>query len=224
MYPPDFISRLYHYARRQGFRATMNRIGLSCKRARTGKWHVLFVCDLTTCDLSAYENPNDAIVERKKSEGELSGEDLQQLCAWNPKIARRQLSERFAQGASLWLFKLDGKLAAYGWTLIGRTMERHFVPLGSNDAHLFDYFVFPEYRGRRINPALVNHVLGRLVSERRNRAFIEAAAWNAAQLASLGRTPFRPLGRAWKCSLFGKTLVLWSDKQPILDLPGKRGS
>jgi GNAT superfamily N-acetyltransferase len=135
---------------------------------------------------------------------------LQITSAWNPEIARHQLAERFAQGASLWLFKVEGKLAAYGWTIIGRTMEPHFMPLGANDAHLFDYFVFPEYRGRRINPALVNHVLARLVSERRNRAYIEAAAWNLAQLNSLGRTPFRPLGRAWKFGIFGKTVVIWS--------------
>ena len=155
----------------------------------------------------------DATVERKNNESELSSQDLLQIInVWNPNIARRQLAERFAQGASLWLFKLNDKLAAYGWTIIGRTMERHFMPLGPNDAHLFDYFVFPEYRGRRINPALVNHILTRLVAERRNRAFMEAAEWNTAQLSSLGRTPFHPFGRAWKFNLFRKTLVVWSNK------------
>jgi ribosomal protein S18 acetylase RimI-like enzyme len=213
MHPRDSIKRFFQYAKRHGFRATMSRIGLSCNRALTGRWHVLFVCDLTTCQPLVPADPNHAKVERKNTEAELSGQDLLQITsAWNPKIARRQLSERFANGASLWLFKLDGNLAAYGWTIIGRTVEPHFFPLGANDAHLFDYFVFPEFRGRRINPALVNHILASLASERRSRAFIEAAEWNTPQMSSLRRTPFQAFGRAWKGSLFGKTLVIWCDQ------------
>jgi GNAT superfamily N-acetyltransferase len=218
MQPQDFFRRLFQYVERHGLRATMTRIGLSLKRVRAGGWHVLFVYDLATCPPPSPANLNQAKVDRIYSEAELSAQDrLQIMGAWNPKIAGRQLSERFAQGASLWLFKWDGQLAAYGWTIIGRTMEPHFMPLGSNDAHLFDYFVYPEFRGRRINPDLVNHVLQQLASERRSRAFIEAAAWNAAQLSSLSRTPFQPFGRAWKGHFFGKTLVVWSDpktKQP----------
>jgi GNAT superfamily N-acetyltransferase len=214
MHPQDSIKRFFQYAKRHGFRATLGRIGLSYKRARTGWWHILFVCDLASCQPPVLANPNHAKVERKNTEAELSGQDLLQITsAWNPKLARRQLSERFAHCASLWLFKSEGKLAAYGWTIIGRTVEPHFIPLGPNDAHLFDYFVFPEFRGRRINPALVNHILACLATERRSRAFIEAAEWNTPQLASLGRTPFRPFGRAWKCSLSGKTLVIWSRKE-----------
>jgi GNAT superfamily N-acetyltransferase len=212
MHPQDFIRRFFQYVRRHGFRATLSRIGLACKQARSGRWQVLFVCDLAACPPPVPADPNQARVERKNTEAELSGQDrLQIIGAWNPRIAGRQLSERFAKGASLWLFKLDGRLAAYGWTIIGRTVERHFFPLMANDAHLFDYFVFPEYRGRRINPALVNHILARLASERRSRAFIEAAQWNTAQLSSLVRTPFQPFGRAWKCRFWGRTLVIWRD-------------
>jgi GNAT superfamily N-acetyltransferase len=211
---PDFINRPWQFVRRHGLRATLNRLGTSAKRVRTGNWHILFVCDLgqyqPSAQSSAAGDLKNARVERKNSESELSSEDLSRISSiWNPAIARRQLAERFAQGASLWLFKLDDHLAAFGWTIIGQTMERHFHPLGKNDAHLFDYFVFPEYRGRRINPALVNHVLSALATGRRNHAFIEAAEWNVAQLSSLGKTPFRPFGRAWKGGFFGKTFVLW---------------
>jgi ribosomal protein S18 acetylase RimI-like enzyme len=213
MHPQDFIRRLFQYAKRHGFRATLGRIGLSFKRARSGRWHVLFVCDLATCLPPVLAHPNHATLERKNTKAELSSQDLLQITsAWNVEIAHQQLVERFAQGASMWLFKLEGNLAAYGWTIIGRTIEPHFFPLGTNDAHLFDYFVFPEYRGRRINPALVNQILASLASERRSRAFIEAAEWNTPQLSSLRRTPFQTFGRAWKCSLFGKTLVIWRDQ------------
>ena len=214
MQPQDFIRRPLQYTKRHGIRATVSRLGHSFKRTLAGRWHVLFFCDLAAGPVLADRLPDKASVERKDAERELSDEDAAQIISvWNPKIARRQLSERFAQGASLWLFKVEGKVAAYGWTIIGRTVEQHFLPLGPGDAHLFDYFVFPEYRGQRINPALVNFILARLVSEGKRRAFIEAAEWNTAQLSSLSRTPFRPLGRAWKLSCFGKTLVIWSDRE-----------
>lgn len=206
----DSVKRFCQYLRRHGFRSTLDRLVLACKRVRSGNRYVLYGCDLATYKPAAPDDLNCAKVERKETEHELEEHDLSKIAnTWNPAIARRRVAERFERGASLWLFKLDGKLAAYGWTLVGQAIEPHFFPLGPNDAHLFDYFVFPEYRGRRINPALVNHVLGMLAAEMRHRAFIEVAEWNTPQLSSLGRTPFQPIGRAWKISVFGKTLVIW---------------
>jgi ribosomal protein S18 acetylase RimI-like enzyme len=110
----------------------------------------------------------------------------------------------------LWLFKQDGEVAAYGWTLIGKTVVPHYFPLGPNDAHLFDFFVMPKFRGRGINPTLVRHILAQLAGEKRRRAFIEAAEWNTAQLTSLAKTPFQKMGSARKFRLLGKPIVLWS--------------
>ncbi len=214
MHSPDFIRRFCQYAKRHGFRATLGRMGISCKRIWTGNRHVLFYCDLATFKPAEFDDPKFAKVEQKNAESELDGQDVSQIAnVWNPEIAHRQISERFGQGASLWLFKLNGKLAAYGWTIVGRTVESHFMPLGKNDAHLFDFFVFPEYRGRRINPSLVTHILTKLALETKNRAFIEAAQWNTAQLSSLSKTPFRQFGLASKHDFFGKTLVVWSKEK-----------
>jgi GNAT superfamily N-acetyltransferase len=210
----DSTKRFLQYAKRHGFRATMGRMGLSFKRIWIGTRHIIFYCDLAACKPTAFDDRNHARVEKKNAESELDGQDLSQIAnLWNPEITRRQISERFEQGASLWLFKLDDKLAAYGWTIIGRTIEPHFIPLGANDAHLFDFFVFPEYRGQGINPSLVNYILTKLAMEMRNRAFIEAAEWNSAQLCSLSKTPFRPFGLASKHSMFGRTLVVWKRKE-----------
>jgi len=206
----DSVVRFCQYLKRHGFRSTLDRLVLACKRVRNGNRYVLYCCDLTTFKPGAPDDLNCAKVERKETGHELEEHDLSKILnVWNPAIARRRLAERFERGASLWLVKLDGKLAAYGWTLIGQAIEPHFFPLGPYDAHLFDYFVFPEYRGRRINPALVNHILGRLAAEMRHRAFIEVAEWNISQLSSIRRTPFQPIGRARRFSFFGKTLVVW---------------
>ena len=203
------ISRLTAYHARNGFRATVRRTGVAAKRALFANRMVLFYCDLSKPDLSSMPLPSFLKVERKKIAAELSAEDLKTMTNfWNPKLARRNIAERFEKGASLWLIRCDGNLAGYGWTLRGSTIEPHYFPLAQDDVHFFDFHVFPQYRGRGMNPFLVNQILRELVAEGPGRAFIEAAEWNQAQLSSLTRTPFRPLGFASKLTVFGRTLVL----------------
>jgi ribosomal protein S18 acetylase RimI-like enzyme len=98
--------------------------------------------------------------------------------------------------------------------LTGNTIEPHFFPIGIQEVHLFDFFVFPEYRGRCINPSLVMHILDELAADGKSRAFIEVEAWNWVELSSLSLTPFRPLGLALRFRILGKTLVLWSTAFP----------
>jgi GNAT superfamily N-acetyltransferase len=159
---------------------------------------------------------DDLKFERKTREADLDARDREQIVNfWNPDATGRQITERFAKGASLWLVRAEGQLAGYGWTLVADTMEPHYVSLGPEDVHLFDFLVFPDFRGRGINPALVVHVLETVAGEGKRRALIEAAEWNTAQLSSLRRTPFQKLGVVRKRGLFGKPSVVWSSQ----DLP-----
>jgi GNAT superfamily N-acetyltransferase len=211
----DLIGRIWQYGKRNGIRATANRAGVCVRRAFRGNWFVLFYHDLGTDHLATPDLPETGHIERKNAQNELSSADLAQLLnAWVPDIRRRQLQERFTIGASLWLLKLENRIAAYGWSVLGRTIEPHFFPLAANEAHLFDFFVFPEFRGRRLNPALVDHILFHLGREISGRVFIEAAQWNQPQLASLARMPFRKLGCACKFQLLGRTIVMWRRADP----------
>jgi len=121
------------------------------------------------------------------------------------------MKDRFDRGASLWMIKFEGRLAGYGWTLRGRTIEPHYIPLGPDDVHLFDFYVFPRYRGRGMNPVLVAGILHGFAVEGGSRTFIEAAVWNRAQLSSLAKTPFRKLGIVSKLTILGRTLVYWGE-------------
>src|SRR5208282_2600936 len=132
---------------------------------------------------------------------------------WNPKLAGRNVEERLGKGASLWLIKSEERLAGYGWTLQGRTMEPYFFPLGKLDVHLFDFHVFSQYRGRGLNPLLVNHILHNLATEGACHAFIEAAEWNQPQLSSLRKTPFQRLGLARSFTIFGHKFISWAESK-----------
>jgi ribosomal protein S18 acetylase RimI-like enzyme len=216
---PTAISRFADYYRRNGVWATIRRAGVAVKRSLFSSRMVLFYCDLTMEAAPPPDLPSFLKVERKKSSAELSPEDLQAMTSfWNPKLAHQNMKERFGLGASLWLIKSRDKLAGYGWTLGGGTVEPHYFPLGQDDVHLFDFHVFPQYRGQGINPFLVTHILRSLAAEGAGRAFIEAAEWNLPQLSSLTKTPLRRLGCARKSTIFGRTIVWWgkngTDSQP----------
>lgn len=207
------ISRLGAYYTRHGFVATIRRAAQAARQSPFLNRSVLFYCDLATQTTPRADLPSFLKVERKKSSAELSPEDLQEMTSfWNPKLAHRNIKKRFDLGASLWLIKSHDRLAGYGWTLQGGTVEPHYFPLGQDDVHLFDFLVFPQFRGRGMNPFLVTHILQSLATVGAGRAFIEAAEWNQAELSSLRKTPFRCLGMARKLAIFGRTIVWWSKK------------
>jgi ribosomal protein S18 acetylase RimI-like enzyme len=197
------ISRFTSYYTRHGFGATIRRARLVVKRALFSNHMVLFYCDLAKQAVASANIPGSLNLERLRSYAEIRSQDLQDMTSfWNPKQAHRNIRERFEQGASLWLIKSGERLAGYGWTMQGGTIEPHYFPLAQNDVHLFDFHVFPQYRGQGINPFLVTHILRSLAGECSGRAFIEAAEWNQAQLSSLTKTPFRRLGLAKKSKPF----------------------
>ena len=188
--------------------ATLRRGWLALRRAASPDKMVLFACALPVQNAPLLTGTLD----RKKNQEALSAEDLARLLShWNPDAMRGLIAERFAANAELWLLRDAGTFAAYGWTLKEKTMEPHYFPLQPGDVHLFDFFVFPEFRGRSLNPALVGQILAALSREGLKRALIEAAPWNHAQLASLKKTPFQRLGVARK-SFFKQSTVVWSDR------------
>lgn len=209
------VSRLTAYYKRHGFGATLRRFSVAARRALFAGRSVLFYCDLSALGPAA-QMPSGLKVERHRTQADLSSQDLQEITSfWNPDVARRNLNQRFGLGASLWLIRLEDKLAGYGWTLQARTVEPHYFGLGPDDVHLFDFHVFPQYRGRKINPSLVGYILHALAQECRGRAFIEAAEWNQPQLASLRNTPFRCMGFARKSTIFGYTSVWWRGNKAV---------
>jgi ribosomal protein S18 acetylase RimI-like enzyme len=214
------ISRLRAYYSRNGLAATFWRAGLAVRRALFSNRMALFYCDLSGEISPPVDFSNLLKVKRKRGVAELSPQDLQEMTSfWNPMLARRHMKERFGQGALLWLVKSEGRLAGYGWTLQGQTMEPHYFPLGQDDVHLFDFHVFPQYRGRGMNPFLVTHILQSLAMAGVGRAFIEAAEWNQAQLSSLTKTPFRRLAWARKATIFRHTMVWWAGSKTRKDPP-----
>ena len=92
-------SRFITYHSRHGLRSTAQRAGLALKRALFSNHKVLFYCDLAS-QISPQEVPPSFItVERKRTYGALNPQDLREMIDfWNPKLARRKITERFGLG------------------------------------------------------------------------------------------------------------------------------
>jgi ribosomal protein S18 acetylase RimI-like enzyme len=205
-------SRFADYYRRHGLWATFRRAVLAMRRALFSSRSVLFYCDLSGQISPPEALPSFLKVERKVTLAELGRQDLEEITSfWNPEMAHRNIKERFAKGASLWLIRAHDKLAGYGWTLQGRTIEPHCFPLGTDDVQFLDFHVFSQYRGRAIDWFLMTQILHRLATDGLARAFGEAGEWNHASLSSFKMTPFRHLGAARKLTIFGRTIVCWTE-------------
>jgi len=208
------ISRLVDYYKRHGFSATIGRAGLAAKRAFFANRMVVFSCDLANQGGRTLPLPNSFRIERVTSNVELSPEDLREITSfWNPKQALQNVNERFGKGASLWLIKSGDKLAGYGWTLRGDVIAPYYFPMAPNDVQLFDFFVFPKFRGRALHWLLTSHVLRTLAAEGATRAFADTHEWNQAQLSSFKMTRFRELGRVRTFEILGSKFVTWTQPE-----------
>jgi GNAT superfamily N-acetyltransferase len=203
------VRRLIFFYRRHGLRSTVGRFWIAFERLANLGRMVLFSCALP---VERVGHASGIGVERVGASTISKDEYAALLDVSNPSVRARQLAERFAVGSELWLGKVDGRLAGFGWTLQGRTIEPHFFTLQPGEVHLFDFFVFPEFRGRGVNVALVIDILARLGGEQVRRAHIECAAWNHAQIRSLGKTPLRKYGEATRLRLLGCRLVIWHQR------------
>jgi ribosomal protein S18 acetylase RimI-like enzyme len=210
------ISRFAEFYRRHGFAATVSRVQVGLKRKFFAGRMVVFYCDLTDRRLSQPSLAELGKVRQLRAVEDLTTEQFRRMTDfWNPKVASKHIDERFAKGASLWMLECDDQFAGYGWTLQGTTVEPYYFPLTDKDVHFFDFHVFPSFRGRGLNPYLVCTILGEVASQNRGRAFIEAAEWNAAQIASLKKTPFRRYGLVRPFRIFGRAFASWAEKEPV---------
>jgi RimJ/RimL family protein N-acetyltransferase len=206
------ILRITDYYRRHGLAATLGRIGQGVRRLFSTRM-VVFCCDLAKTALPSAELPSGLKVERKNRLDELTPDEREALTAyWNPRLARRNMKERFGKGASLWLIKSQNIVAGFSWTIRGGTIAPFYFPMAEDDVQFFDWAVFPKFRGRAILFFLVTQILGRLQAEGAARAFGDAAEWNQASLAAYKMLPFRRLGIAKKFIFMDRHIIVWSCK------------
>lgn len=210
--PKSFIVfRLCCYFRKNGIVKTIGRGLQLIWQSIFRKRRLLFYVDLLKLPDERSNLSEDLTVEYRKSEDEISEEELDALILYRrERIIKHQLKDRFSKRARLWLIKLNGQVAGFVWSVRETTIEPYYFPLTSSDVHLFDNEVFHDYRGRGINSHLVNYVLFTLKEEGMVRAYIETAVRNVREIRSLAKTYFSNYGSATRFRIFGHNISSWS--------------
>ncbi len=208
-------SRVAEYYKRHGLAATVRRMGSAARRSLFANRKIVFYCDLAMLSPTAANVPDSLKIERVHTEREFSAEDRNAITNfWNPTLSERNMRQRFERGASLWLIRSEDRLAGYSWTLRGQTIADYYFPMGIDDIQIFDFFVFPKYRGRAVLLVLIKYMLSVLRTEGAARAYGDVAEWNHASLSFYKMTPFKRLGVAQGFTLFGRTFTRWVEEQP----------
>lgn len=201
--------RFIRYYRRKGVINTAHRLLQKIMESFLQKPDFIYFVDLSRIKNDIL--PANFGVECARSKAEVSMQDLKMLFEHiGEKILIHRMEERFGKGALLWLVKVNGTLAGHIWSIQGRTIQPHYLPLTDNDIHLFDNFIFEELRGRSVNPALVNYVLAKLKEKNMVRVFIETNVANKPEIRSLTKTGFEKFGLARKYYAWGHCFVIWS--------------
>jgi hypothetical protein len=138
-------------------------------------------------------------------------------------VSEAEVARRLGEQNDLFLLRVDGQPAAYGWSAAGRADMGELglsfqVPAG--ERYLWDFVTMPEFRGRRLYPLLLQEILRR----QRNDAawfWIGHEPGNLASRSGILRAGFQWAGDLWR--LPTGSLVL----RPRSDVPvevARRGS
>jgi ribosomal protein S18 acetylase RimI-like enzyme len=203
------LQRIALFYRRQGLLATIKRFFTALHRSFFLGRMIIYSCPMPFEGIGLSAKANKVDFERATN-AHLSKDDYATVLDIGSIEERsRDIANRFELGSELWLAKVNGRVAGFGWTLVGKTVSPHYFTLGANEVHFFDFHVFPEYRGRGINIALIEKILTTLSAQPLSRAHIECAAWNHAQIRSLSKTPFHRQAEVIRITFLGRTIIIW---------------
>lgn len=212
----DRFARARKYFRKYGLRRTVWRIFALLKQRLLFRRQVVLWLDLSAWNPDRLSDANMFSVGGIHNETQLPRD----LCArlrqeHAEELIDRNLKRRFSKGATLWFLKQGTEFFGYIWTIPSSTLRPYFFPLTARDVHAFDDFIFPAYRGMRLNSLLMTHVLAALKAAGYQRVYMETGEWNNAELRSLDRVGLERLGYATRRSK-RKTIVVtwWSSAAP----------
>jgi len=204
------LTRFIHYYRSNGIWRTFTRIMLKVKEIFTWDTYQLFYVNL--CDTQDEFTPIDneysieCYCEKQLVPDSVYSRYREQF---NAKITEQNYDQRFHRGAWLWTIHNKDQFFGFVWSICGKTMDSYFFPLLSRDVHLFDNYIFTEYRGKGINSFLLSGVLQRLKDYDCDRVLFETKTTNASELRSFSRLKFTQLCKARK-TVFGKyNVIIW---------------
>jgi GNAT superfamily N-acetyltransferase len=123
---------------------------------------------------------------------EIAGELAEAMMLDNPD----NVLQRFALGRQCYLARVEGKIASYGWISFdeeGIGELGLILRLKKGDAYIWGCATLPPYRGQRLYPALLAHMLRELQRAGLERIWIGTDADNLPSQSGVAAVGFQPV-------------------------------
>ena len=105
--------------------------------------------------------------------------------------------QRFDKGRHCYLGRIEGILATYGWVTFDEEDIGELglsIRLKPGEAYIWDCATLPVYRGQRLYPALLAHIVGELYDQGLRRVWIGTDTDNLPSQSGLALAGFQPIG------------------------------
>lgn len=207
-----FLLKLQFSIRKYGFLGFCEQIIMRTIAALAQNAEVLFSVDAADIDPHAVVLDGMISVESFTDIDKIRSQDLEKLALHmgSNGLLRRELRRFFSRRGVFWLARYSGEPAGFHWSIRAGMEGFYFFPMYERDAVLVSSQVFPEFRGRGVNPQMIQHILVELKKEGVTRMYISCKVDNKANLRSIPKTSFRRIGTVREFRFFGRRLLYWS--------------
>ena len=186
------VERIVRFVRRHGVAAMPRTTALLVWRRLFADEH--FVFSLHAEPFQLRQVVDGLLIQRYGTLEEIPGRHFQQLMAEEGSVLLQQMNREFADGGVFWVATLEEHVVAYQWSRRGFQVERWFVPLEADDVVIFATVTFPQWRGRGIGPAMMQHIIANELAGR-GRAYVDCKVWNKPAMRGIAKAGFTCMGR-----------------------------
>jgi GNAT superfamily N-acetyltransferase len=105
--------------------------------------------------------------------------------------------QRFDNGRHCYLGRIEGTLATYGWVTFDEEGIGELslsIRLKAGEAYIWNCATLPAYRGQRLYPALLVHIVGELHHQGLHRVWIGTDTNNLPSQSGIVLAGFQPIG------------------------------
>jgi GNAT superfamily N-acetyltransferase len=108
-----------------------------------------------------------------------------------------EVVQRFDRGRHCYVGRIEGRLATYGWVTFDEEGIGELglsIRLKAGEAYIWNCATLPAYRGQRLYPALLTHIIGELHRQGVHRVWICTDADNLPSQSGIVLAGLQPVG------------------------------
>lgn len=194
----EIMDRILRARRRHGLAALPVRAMRGLFQLFFRNKNIVFVHEGVPCD---YVLPFDQEIRSFSRFEDLSADITGQIASEEGFSHLDVIREQMAMSSTLWIMFHDNEVVGYSFSRRGQNIGKWYVKIDKNDVVISGTSVFPRWRGKNVNPALMAKIL-KSVQSTKNKVYLDIAEYNQSALRSINKTNFKKIAakrRMRKC-------------------------